>query len=179
MSYLICVGPVLCRFANSLPINDPLQTVYQLMSGRMPASATVSFSLSLAPPCSSVLLLRSGTRCVFSGCATLCFSFAFQVKICVVFMQCCGEEKWGDWRPHLAMVLSNLTHTLDLDTRTISTMGDTLGRNASKLNLAAFNYIITIIIIIITLLYSTFQNKVTKCFTWIQSKLLCVGDTCM
>uniref|UniRef100_A0AAX7UX05 Protein transport protein sec16 n=1 Tax=Astatotilapia calliptera TaxID=8154 RepID=A0AAX7UX05_ASTCA len=70
---------VMTRFANSLPINDPLQTVYQLMSGRMPASAT-----------------------------------------------CCGEEKWGDWRPHLAMVLSNLTHTLDLDTRTITTMGDTL-----------------------------------------------------
>ncbi|KAL7844857.1 hypothetical protein SRHO_G00233960 [Serrasalmus rhombeus] len=70
---------VMTRFANSLPINDPLQTVYQLMSGRMPAAAT-----------------------------------------------CCGDEKWGDWRPHLAMVLSNLTHTLDLDTRTISTMGDTL-----------------------------------------------------
>lgn len=30
------------RFANSLPINDPLQTVYQLMSGRMPAASTVS-----------------------------------------------------------------------------------------------------------------------------------------
>ncbi|KAI4904672.1 hypothetical protein NFI96_015770, partial [Prochilodus magdalenae] len=70
---------VMTRFANSLPINDPLQTVYQLMSGRMPAAAT-----------------------------------------------CCGDEKWGDWRPHLAMVLSNLTHALDLDTRTISTMGDTL-----------------------------------------------------
>ncbi|KAI1904768.1 hypothetical protein AGOR_G00009090 [Albula goreensis] len=70
---------VMTRFANSLPINDPLQTVYQLMSGRMPAAAT-----------------------------------------------CCGDEKWGDWRPHLAMVLSNLTHTLDLDTRTITTMGDTL-----------------------------------------------------
>uniref|UniRef100_A0A4W4E7R3 Protein transport protein sec16 n=1 Tax=Electrophorus electricus TaxID=8005 RepID=A0A4W4E7R3_ELEEL len=70
---------VMTRFANSLPINDPLQTVYQLMSGRMPAAAT-----------------------------------------------CCGDDKWGDWRPHLAMVLSNLTHILDLDTRTISTMGDTL-----------------------------------------------------
>ncbi|XP_058474214.1 protein transport protein Sec16A isoform X2 [Solea solea] len=70
---------VMTRFANSLPINDPLQTVYQLMSGRMPASAT-----------------------------------------------CCGEEKWGDWRPHLAMVLSNLSHTMDLDVRTITTMGDTL-----------------------------------------------------
>ncbi|XP_046723502.1 protein transport protein Sec16A isoform X2 [Silurus meridionalis] len=84
---------VMTRFANSLPINDPLQTVYQLMSGRMPASAS-----------------------------------------------CCGDEKWGDWRPHLAMVLSNLTHALDLDTRTISTMGDTL---ASKglLDAAHFCYL--------------------------------------
>ncbi|XP_072344997.1 protein transport protein Sec16A isoform X3 [Scyliorhinus torazame] len=70
---------VMTRFANSLPINDPLQTVYQLMSGRMPAAAT-----------------------------------------------CCGDERWGDWRPHLAMVLSNLSHGLDLDRKTITTMGDTL-----------------------------------------------------
>lgn len=48
-------------------------------------------------------------------------------------LQCCGEEKWGDWRPHLAMVLSNLTHSQDLDTRTISTMGDTLGMHRSSL----------------------------------------------
>eukprot|EP00066_Takifugu_rubripes_P013663 XP_011602929.1 PREDICTED: protein transport protein Sec16A isoform X2 [Takifugu rubripes] len=84
---------VMTRFANSLPINDPLQTVYQLMSGRMPASAT-----------------------------------------------CCGEEKWGDWRPHLAMVLSNLTHTLDLDTRTITTMGDTLS-SKGLLDAAHFCYL--------------------------------------
>ncbi|XP_078498043.1 protein transport protein Sec16A isoform X2 [Lissotriton helveticus] len=70
---------VMTRFANSLPINDPLQTVYQLMSGRMPAAST-----------------------------------------------CCGDEKWGDWRPHLAMVLSNLTNNMDVETRTITTMGDTL-----------------------------------------------------
>ncbi|XP_048414696.2 protein transport protein Sec16A isoform X2 [Stegostoma tigrinum] len=70
---------VMTRFANSLPINDPLQTVYQLMSGRMPAAAT-----------------------------------------------CCGDERWGDWRPHLAMVLSNLSNGPDLDRKTITTMGDTL-----------------------------------------------------
>nr|XP_033816035.1 protein transport protein Sec16A isoform X3 [Geotrypetes seraphini] len=70
---------VMTRFANSLPINDPLQTVYQLMSGRMPAAST-----------------------------------------------CCGDEKWGDWRPHLAMVLSNLTNNMDVETRTMVTMGDTL-----------------------------------------------------
>jgi len=39
----------LFRFANSLPMNDPLQTIYQLMSGRMPASATVSFASAFCP----------------------------------------------------------------------------------------------------------------------------------
>ncbi|XP_021563816.1 protein transport protein Sec16A [Carlito syrichta] len=84
---------VMTRFANSLPINDPLQTVYQLMSGRMPAAST-----------------------------------------------CCGDEKWGDWRPHLAMVLSNLSNNVDVEARTMATMGDTL---ASKglLDAAHFCYL--------------------------------------
>ncbi|KAG8518657.1 LOW QUALITY PROTEIN: Protein transport protein Sec16A [Galemys pyrenaicus] len=84
---------VMTRFANSLPINDPLQTVYQLMSGRMPAAST-----------------------------------------------CCGDEKWGDWRPHLAMVLSNLSNNVDVESRTMATMGDTL---ASKglLEAAHFCYL--------------------------------------
>ncbi|KAM4662888.1 protein transport protein Sec16A isoform 2-T2 [Discoglossus pictus] len=84
---------VMTRFANSLPINDPLQTVYQLMSGRMPAAAT-----------------------------------------------CCGDEKWGDWRPHIAMVLSNLTNNLDVPSRTITTMGDTLA-SRGLLDAAHFCYI--------------------------------------
>ncbi|XP_026645352.1 protein transport protein Sec16A isoform X3 [Microtus ochrogaster] len=84
---------VMTRFANSLPINDPLQTVYQLMSGRMPAAS-----------------------------------------------MCCGDEKWGDWRPHLAMVLSNLNNNMDVESRTMATMGDTL---ASKglLDAAHFCYL--------------------------------------
>ncbi|XP_028628800.1 protein transport protein Sec16A isoform X6 [Grammomys surdaster] len=84
---------VMTRFANNLPINDPLQTVYQLMSGRMPAAST-----------------------------------------------CCGDEKWGDWRPHLAMVLSNLNNNMDVESRTMATMGDTL---ASKglLDAAHFCYL--------------------------------------
>lgn len=105
----------LCRFANSLPINDPLQTVYQLMSGRMPASATVCNRLCIRFHSVS-LRIRPPSR-----------------RISVLPLQCCGEEKWGDWRPHLAMVLSNLTHSQDLDTRTISTMGDTLGTHQSSL----------------------------------------------
>jgi len=33
---------VMMKFANKLPLNDPLQTLYQLMSGRTPYSVTVS-----------------------------------------------------------------------------------------------------------------------------------------
>ncbi|KAF4517891.1 hypothetical protein B566_EDAN001845, partial [Ephemera danica] len=39
----------------------------------------------------------------------------------------CADEKWGDWRPHLAMILSNPTQRPELDHRAITTMGDTLG----------------------------------------------------
>lgn len=84
---------VMTRFANSLPINDPLQTVYQLMSGRMPAAST-----------------------------------------------CCGDEKWGDWRPHLAMVLSNLSNNMDVESRTMVTMGDTLA-SRGLLDAAHFCYL--------------------------------------
>lgn len=33
---------VMTRFANGLAMNDPLQTLYQLLSGKVPASVTVS-----------------------------------------------------------------------------------------------------------------------------------------
>lgn len=56
MQYLICLDLVF-RFANSLPINDPLQTVYQLMSGRMPASATVNIA-SVTSYCFSTIILK-------------------------------------------------------------------------------------------------------------------------
>ncbi|XP_055255473.1 protein transport protein Sec16A isoform X2 [Moschus berezovskii] len=84
---------VMTRFANSLPINDPLQTVYQLMSGRMPAAST-----------------------------------------------CCGDEKWGDWRPHLAMILSNLSNNVDVESRAMATMGDTLA-SRGLLDAAHFCYL--------------------------------------
>ncbi|XP_077969364.1 uncharacterized protein LOC120345146 isoform X5 [Styela clava] len=86
---------VMLRFANSLPINDPLQTVYQLMSGRQPAAAT-----------------------------------------------CVSEEGWGDWRPHLAMILSNPTSSASLDMRAVLTMGDTLS-SRGLLHAAHFCYLMS------------------------------------
>lgn len=70
---------VMMKFANKLSLNDPLQTLYQLMSGRTPSSVT------------SV-----------------------------------QDEKWGDWRPHLAMILSNTSQRPDLDRKAITTLGDSL-----------------------------------------------------
>lgn len=45
-----------------------------------------------------------------------------------VVFQCCGDKQWGDWRPHLAVILSNQGGDLELHQRAIITMGDTLGK---------------------------------------------------
>ncbi|KAG8436832.1 hypothetical protein GDO86_007786 [Hymenochirus boettgeri] len=39
---------------------------------------------------------------------------------------CYGDQKWGDWRPHLAVVLSNPTGDPEMNRRTVVTMGDNL-----------------------------------------------------
>ncbi|NWS24310.1 SC16B protein, partial [Polioptila caerulea] len=70
---------VLTGFTSTLATNDPLQTLFQLMSGRIPQAA-----LS------------------------------------------CGDATWGDWRPHLAVMLSNKAGDTELNHRAIVTMGDTL-----------------------------------------------------
>ncbi|XP_041647671.1 protein transport protein Sec16B [Cheilinus undulatus] len=70
---------VLSRFTGQLTASDPLQTLFQLLSGRIPAAA-----------------------------------------------MCCGSEKWGDWRPHLAVMLSNETGDPIVQLKAIVTMGDTL-----------------------------------------------------
>uniref|UniRef100_A0A672G5C1 Protein transport protein sec16 n=1 Tax=Salarias fasciatus TaxID=181472 RepID=A0A672G5C1_SALFA len=70
---------VLNRFTGQLTASDPLQTLFQLLSGRVPAVAT-----------------------------------------------CCGNEKWGDWKPHLAVMLSNEAGDPAVRQKAVTTMGDTL-----------------------------------------------------
>ncbi|XP_067086890.1 protein transport protein Sec16B isoform X2 [Osmerus mordax] len=70
---------VLSRFTGQLASSDPLQTLFQLLSGRIPAVST-----------------------------------------------CCGNEKWGDWKPHLAVMLSNETEDAATHQKSIMTLGDTL-----------------------------------------------------
>ena len=38
-----------------------------------------------------------------------------------------SDLKWGDWRPHLAMMLSNKSTRPEVDKKHIITLGDTLG----------------------------------------------------
>ncbi|XP_013104865.2 uncharacterized protein LOC106085249 isoform X2 [Stomoxys calcitrans] len=84
---------VMMKFANKLALNDPLQTLYQLMSGRSPSSVT-----------------------------------------------CVQDEKWGDWRPHLSMILSNTSQKPELDRKAITTLGDSLF-NRGDLYAAHFCYL--------------------------------------
>ncbi|XP_054459487.1 protein transport protein Sec16B isoform X2 [Anoplopoma fimbria] len=70
---------VLNRFTGQLTASDPLQTLFHLLTGRIP-----------------------------------------------VVSMCCGNEKWGDWRPHLAVMLSNETGDPAVQQKAIVTMGDTL-----------------------------------------------------
>ncbi|KAG7488260.1 hypothetical protein MATL_G00032230 [Megalops atlanticus] len=70
---------VLNRFMGSLSTCDPLQTLFQLLSGRIPT-------------------------------ITMCY----------------GSERWGDWKPHLAVMLSNETGDIAVHQKAIVTMGDTL-----------------------------------------------------
>lgn len=42
-----------------------------------------------------------------------------------------ADEKWGDWRPHLAMILSNTSQRPELERKSITTLGDTLFNRGS------------------------------------------------
>lgn len=53
---------------------------------------------------------------------------------------CVLDEKWGDWRPHLAMILSNASSRPELDKRAITQLGDTLSQRGD-LYAAQFCYV--------------------------------------
>merc|ERR1719245_1651337 len=56
-------------------------------------------------------------------------------------MKQCGDTRWGDWRPHLAMILSN-TVTTEINRRSIITLGDSL-QAKGQLFAAQFCYIVS------------------------------------
>lgn len=89
--------------------NDPLQTFFQLMSGRIPQAAQVCEQQ--AGPIAHLTHLMTTTL----------------PHLRFPLLQSCGDARWGDWRPHLAVLLSNKVGDLELNHRAIVTMGDTLG----------------------------------------------------
>ena len=65
-------------------------------------------------------------------------------------LQMLSDLKWGDWRPHLAMMLSNITSRPETDRKHIITLGDTLGERAfyySFLSLLLWLFLILYIIV--------------------------------
>lgn len=99
---------VMHRFSNGLAVNDPLQTLYQLMSARIPAA-----------------------------------------------MKNFADQRLGDWRPHLAMILSNPYPGSDINRRSIVTLGDTL-LSKGQIYAAQFCYIVS------ALEFGTFSKKTSK-----------------
>ncbi|KAK8766563.1 hypothetical protein V5799_006659 [Amblyomma americanum] len=53
---------------------------------------------------------------------------------------CAAAERWGDWRPHLAMILSNPSSRPEANTRSIVTLGDALASRGC-LSAAHFCYL--------------------------------------
>ena len=123
---------VMIRFANGLALTDPLQTLYQLMSGWWLSC------LHFLPNYFYITFLFSGRQ--------------------PTAVTSCGDDKWGDWRPHLAMILSNSSAKSsgsDLDKKSIITLGDTLAARGFLLA-AHFCYLVAQVD------FGNYSNKASK-----------------
>lgn len=89
------------------------------MSGRIPQAALVREQEAGPGTCTPVLSPVCDTDFVVTVSAHL--------RSTLISLQCCGDATWGDWRPHLAVMLSNKVGDMELNHRAIVTMGDTLG----------------------------------------------------
>ena len=136
-------GLVLCLvfwpgWASSFNICSGSPTAFQ---STIPCRLSTSWCLggcrphprSVGPDDTSAWPLRRARACFLltpthSSPAELSVFWGWGFFACFWF-QCCGDEKWGDWRPHLAMILSNLSNSVDVESRAMATMGDTLGRS--------------------------------------------------
>lgn len=94
----------------------PSSSSCQEGSRRQPWSVSKRLALARVPP---LLSPACDTHLVVTISAHLCSPLAS--------LQCCGDATWGDWRPHLAVMLSNKVGDMDLNHRAIITMGDSLG----------------------------------------------------
>ncbi|XP_047539743.1 uncharacterized protein LOC125073063 isoform X4 [Vanessa atalanta] len=97
---------VSARFVASLAHRDPLHSLYAALALRAPPLLAVSVHLAppLAPPLASC---DTNVQPAMSP-------------------QGAADPRWGDWRPHAAMLLANASARPDHDRRTMTQLGDTL-----------------------------------------------------
>jgi len=103
-------GQVMARFANGVAYNHPLQTLYQIMSGRVPSCVNVSFP--------SLLIILVYLESMSAYTLSL-----------LSLLQGCIDDAFGDWRPHLAMIISNAGSRPDVEKTAITMLGDTLRKD--------------------------------------------------
>jgi len=103
-----------------------------------PGAQTAHLPCRIPSPCEVNVKCQSHKNFAFTFLSVFYCSL-FKINKLVLF-QCCLDERWGDWRPHLAMILSNPTGRPEVDHRAIATLGDTLGSRGC-LHAAHFCYL--------------------------------------
>lgn len=65
----------------------------------------------------------------------------YQLSVFFFPTQCVADPRWDDWRPHLAMIISNTSANPEVNRRSITTLGDTLSTRGD-IHAAHFCYIL-------------------------------------
>jgi len=61
------------------------------------------------------------------------------------YLQSCCDDGFGDWKPHLAMILSNSGLKPEVEGKAIAILGDTLGIYFTLFQLSTSFYIILLL----------------------------------
>ena len=64
-------------------------------------------------------------------------------------MQCCGQEKWGDWKPHLAVMLANETADPGVQRKAVVAMGDTLGNGCRDVKMGIMMILLLLVLLLL------------------------------
>ncbi|KAI5637370.1 sec23-binding domain of sec16 domain-containing protein [Phthorimaea operculella] len=137
---------VAARFLAALSRTDPLHTLYSHLQARQPPAATAR-----QPPAATVRY-HSGCHVVCSHAMQLavCMERRARANVAARFLAalsrtdplhtlyshlqarqppaatCVTDERWGDWRPHAAIMLANTSVKPEQDRRTLTQLGDSL-----------------------------------------------------
>ncbi|KAJ2946784.1 hypothetical protein O0L34_g12847 [Tuta absoluta] len=119
---------VAARFLAALSRTDPLHTLYSHLQARQPPAATVSHAMQLA------VCMERRARANVAARFLAALSRTDPLHTLYSHLQarqppaatCVTDERWGDWRPHAAIMLANTSVKPDQDRRTLTQLGDSL-----------------------------------------------------